>query len=661
MKKFGLAQLSRLRAWVLAEDGARRDPDIQLSALRVILLASQVLTALVGGHVIVMAWIERKPLSLVIVVAVLLLLALALRHARRNRVGGAMFLLAAVWAASLAIICTTGSLPELSRLGYVLLYASPMVAGLLLSWRLALLLMASNVLPFGLAMSGYQAPQLPAELVSLPHSLQYVHATLFVFFNVCLPLAVFRVVNGAHQARSQLQASVRRESFATWHDALTGLPNRARCIQLLDQALVQDSQRHWLLLGVRIANLRQLNARYGVAVGDALLREFVRVLQGQLQAHEPARAWSARVRGSVLMLWLPQPASTTQTEALARLEALAAALPRQLCLQQQSIALELTLGALRPQELPTSQQQGAELLRCCELALDMAQDPRRREDGALLLYSAATAQALARSMSLEAELPRALAQDQLRLVYQPKFSPQGHWLGFEALLRWHSPVLGEVSPAEFIPVAEDCGLVCRLSDWVVQAACRQLAEWRSHGLTLRPVAVNLSARDLERCDLDDMLQQSLVRHGLSPALLELELTESALARHPAQALAQLWRLHEAGFSVAIDDFGTGYSSLARLVELPIDVLKIDRRFLHQLPGDARRERVLRSMVSMAHSLGLKLVAEGVETPGQRRLLQALGVQGLQGWLLGRPEPAAHWTALLVQGRGLAALVPQPGV
>ena len=656
--KNGAAQWQRLRVWLLAEENGSDDPDIQLSTLRVMLFTSLVLATLVGLHSGVMALLQGKPWALAIVLVVVALLGMAMAWARRHRVGGALFLLAALGAAALGIICSTGSQPELSRLGYVLAYASPLLAGLLVSWRLALVLMLANLLPFALAISGYQVPQLPAELVRLPQSLLYVHTALFMFFNLCLPLGVFRMVSGVRQARHRLQDSVRRESFATWHDALTGLPNRARCIQQLDQALAQTgAQPGWLLLGLRIANLRQLNARYGVAVGDALLREFARLLQ----THLPPRSWAARVRGSALMICLPQQADRPRAEVLQRLELLAARLPRQLRLQQQSIALELTLGALLPQELAPERLQGAELLRCCELALDMAQDPRRREEGGLLLYSAATAQAQARSMSLEAELPRALQLDQLHLVYQPKLSPEGRLLGFEALLRWHSPVLGEVSPAEFIPVAEDCGLVCRLSDWVVQAACRQLAQWRSQGLPLRPVAVNLSARDLERCDLYEMLQHSLAQHGLSPALLELELTESALARHPAQALAQLRRLHEAGFSLAIDDFGTGYSSLARLVELPIDVLKIDRRFLHQLPGDARRERVLRSMVSMAHSLGLKLVAEGVETPGQRRLLEALGVQGLQGWLLGRPEPAAHWTALLVQGRGPAALVPQPGV
>jgi EAL domain-containing protein (putative c-di-GMP-specific phosphodiesterase class I) len=306
---------------------------------------------------------------------------------------------------------------------------------------------------------------------------------------------------------------------------------------------------------------------------------------------------------------------------------------------------------------------GAELLRCSELALDMAQDPRWREEvDGLMVFNAETARSVARGMAIEAELPQALGRRQLHLLYQPKLSPDGGLLGFEALVRWNSPALGAVSPVEFIPVAEACGLVGGITDWVIEAACEQLAAWRrdlGEAAGACHVAVNLSARDLERATLFDTLMGSLARHGVRPAQLELEVTESALARQPAQALQQLQRLHEAGFRIAIDDFGTGYSSLAKLVDLPINVLKIDRSFLRQLPGDARRERVVRSMVSLAHSLKLRVVAEGVETGPQALFLQALGVQGLQGYLYGRPQAAGHWQGLIRSGRlrDLAAALP----
>ncbi|MGN6827603.1 putative bifunctional diguanylate cyclase/phosphodiesterase [Paucibacter sp. M5-1] len=652
----------RLRAWVMAEPapGHGGPADVQLSALRVMLLACAVLGAGVGMHSAVLALRLGKPWAVVIVLLVLGLLGASIGRARQRSRGGVLLLLAAIYMAGLGITVSTGSQPELSRLGYVVSYMTPMVAGLLLSWRLGLALMLFNSLFFLLAVSGFQAPQLPQQQVRLPGSLFYVHAALFMFFNLCLPLAVFRLVDGMRRTEAQLRGSVRREAWATWHDPLTGLPNRAHCIRRL-QACCTGAAPPLALLTLRLCNLRQLNARYGVAAGDELLRHFVR----QLRAVLPAGAGAARVRGSVIALLLPLAAdSLDEAAVLALVAGLRARLPQHGQAAQQSVALELAFGLVTSADLLARQPgaDGAELLRCAELALDMGQDPRWREthDG-LVLLNAATARAVARSMAIEAELPQALAGQQLHLLYQPKLRPDGQLLGFEALVRWTSPVLGAVSPVDFIPVAEACGLVGGISDWVIDAACAQLAQWRTQGLPVERchLAINLSARDLERDELFAILQAGLARHGVPPAQLELEVTESALARQPTQALQQLQRLHEAGFRIAIDDFGTGYSSLAKLVDLPIDVLKIDRSFLRSLPGDARRERVVRSVVSLAHSLRLQVVAEGVETVPQLLFLQALGVQGLQGYLYGRPERPGHWEALIRQGslKDLSDTVP----
>nr|WP_316642283.1 GGDEF domain-containing phosphodiesterase [uncultured Roseateles sp.] len=791
--------LLRLRVWVLAEPGGGsgrpaagdlRSPwrasrswdrprdrlgrgvastaDIQLSALRVMLLASVVLAAVVGLHSAVMAVLRGKPWAVVIVVVVLGLLGAAIRQARRNSHAGAILLLGAVYAAALAITVSTGQQPELSRLGYVLSYTTPLVAGLLINWRLALALMVLNSVCFALAVSGYQAPQLPQQDVRLPQSLFYVHAALFMFFNLCLPLAVFRLVDGmrsiqhrlrgsrelseqvfqagsaptlvcgpanevlranqpflqlcgldeetalhglplselltapdgeprawrpeaglrwclqagagprevelrsAHSIGRRLRAygfddvtelrrmqahlaeSVLREARATWHDPLTGLPNRSRCIQQLDALCAQGTAGPAVaLLTLRIANLRQLNARYGVSACDELLQRFVRDLRVAL----PAAAEVARVRGSVIALQLPTGSDADET--LAQMRRLCASLPVQAMAATQPVVLDLVFGLVAVRELLTRRPgavDGAELLRCCELALDMGQDPRwRQEFNGFGVFDATTARAVERGMAIEAELPQALSDGQLHLLYQPKLRPDGSLLGFEALVRWISPALSAVSPVEFIPVAEACGLVGGITDWVVEAACAQMGRWRAEAGTAAPdrpyhVAVNLSAHDLERGDLFDMLSAALARHGVTASQLELEVTESALTRQPALALQQLQRLHEAGFTIAIDDFGTGYSSLAKLVDLPIDVLKIDRSFLRQLPGDLRRERVVRSVVSLAHSLHLRVVAEGVESGQQLVFLQALGVHGLQGYLFGRPELPGHWRELMRLGR-----------
>ncbi|MEH0167568.1 putative bifunctional diguanylate cyclase/phosphodiesterase [Roseateles microcysteis] len=790
--------LSRLRAWVLAEpedvnagaaigaSGARtRWPasrtwerpdarpsgsamttaDIQLSALRVTLLACVVLAGVVGLHTAAMALIRGKPWAVVIVLVVLTLLGAAIKQAKRPGRAGALLLLAAVYAAALAITISTGTQPELSRLGYVLSYTSPLVAGLLVNWRLGLGLMAFNSLFYLLAISGFNAPQLPQQEVRLPQSLFYVHTALFMFFNLCMPLAVFRMVDGmgkiqerlrtsrqlseqvfqagsaptlvcgpddevlrankpflllcgvddenalrglslqdllnapagearawrpeaglrwwldaghgrcevelrsAHSIGRRLQAygfddvtelrrvqahlaeSVLREARATWHDALTGLPNRSRCIRQLDALCAQGPAGPAVaLLTLRINNLRQLNARYGVSACDDLLKSFVRDLLASL----PAGAEVARVRGSVIALQMP--VCEDASEMLTQMRRLCAALPVQAMAAMQPVVLDLVFGLVAVRELLSRQAgpiDGAELLRCCELALDMGQDARwRQEFHGFGVFDATTALAVQRGMAIEAELPQALSGGQLHLLYQPKLRPDGSLLGFEALLRWTSPALGPVPPAEFIPVAEACGLIGGITDWVAEAACAQLALWQARGgnAARAHVAVNLSAHDLERRDLFEMLTGALARHGVKATQLELEVTESALTRQPAQALQQLQRLHEAGFTIAIDDFGTGYSSLAKLVDLPIDVLKIDRSFLHQLPGDLRRERVVRSVVSLAHSLHLRVVAEGVESGSQMSFLQALGVHGLQGYLFGRPELPGHWQALMQQGR-----------
>lgn len=793
-----ISLLPRLRAWVLAEpeeasagaavggaglrtrwpssrswerpdarssSTAITTADIQLSALRVTLLASMVLACVVGLHTAVMALMRGKPWAVAIVLVVLALLGGAIRQAKRPGRAGALLLLTAVYAASLAITISTGTQPELSRLGYVLSYTSPLVAGLLVNWRLGLGLMAFNSLFFVLAVSGFNAPQLPQQDVRLPQSLFYVHAALFMFFNLCMPLAVFRMVDGmgriqdrlrtsrqlseqvfqagsaptlvcgpndevlrankpflllcgldeeqalrglslqdllsapdgetriwrpesglrwwldagngrcevelrsAHSIGRRLQAygfddvtelrrvqahlaeSVLREARATWHDALTGLPNRSRCIQGLDALCAQGAAGPAVaLLTLRINNLRQLNARYGVNACDGLLKSF----SADLLARLPAGAEVARVRGSVIALHMP--VVDDAAEMLAQMRRLCASLPVQAMAAMQPVVLDLVFGLVAVRDLLRRQAgpiDGAELLRCCELALDMGHDPRwRQEFHSFGVFDATTAQAVERGMAIEAELPQALSGGQLHLLYQPKLKPDGSLLGFEALLRWTSPALGPVPPGEFIPVAEACGLIGGLTDWVVEAACAQLARWQAQGGTSQPahVAVNLSAHDLERPDLFDMLASALRRHGVTATQLELEVTESALTRQPVQALQQLQRLHEAGFTIAIDDFGTGYSSLAKLVDLPIDVLKIDRSFLHQLPGDLRRERVVRSVVSLAHSLRLRVVAEGVESGEQMVFLQALGVHGLQGYLFGRPELPGHWQALMQLGR-----------
>jgi len=225
--------------------------------------------------------------------------------------------------------------------------------------------------------------------------------------------------------------------------------------------------------------------------------------------------------------------------------------------------------------------------------------------------------------------------------------------GLEALVRWHHPVRGLVSPGEFIPLAEERGLIVPLGRWVVQRACRQICDWRSAGLQVVPVAVNLSVRQFADEGLVDHLVHSMTTHGVTPADIEVELTESVLMADPARANAVLGRLRQLGVRISIDDFGTGYSSLSYLKRFPAEVVKIDRSFISGLPDDANDTAITQAVIAMAHSLGLQVVAEGVETHAQLTALRQLGCDEAQGYLTGRPVPPAQ-IALLLQPAGPAA-------
>lgn len=774
-------RLHRLRLWLLNGDepaaalrdaGSTASDPLRGSVLRVLLLASVALAAVVGLHSAVMGVLLQRWLSVPIVIVIVAVLAMAARWAGRQPRRGAMALVLAVYLASVSMLVTTGWSPDLAGLGYVFAYAAPMIAALLIGQRLALSLMLLNSLGFVLAAQGFVWPQLPQQWVRLPDSPLYLHASVFAFFNLALPLAAFRLSSGmrARQARlarslgetedvlqafgapilvcdeqdrivrangtmlavlgvhneaalrgralasvlqaradapaampagwrealgrrwrlgegpqaraialraarrtaggqwvysfedqtrllsvqSDLAEALRRERGARRLDVVTGLPNRARCVRLIDRLQRRETpQRLRGLLTVRINNLRQINARFGVDGGDEALRGLARLLQERL----PMRCFLARVRASVLAVVLPplHDADVVLEVAQSLRRSLEA---QQIWIGEQLVQLDLGWGlVVVPGEAGSEAgaPDGAECLRRSELVLDLAGDARWRTrfDG-LGVFDAETAARIDRQLAVEAALPHALAHQELHLLYQPKVGVDGQLLGFEALARWRCRELGPISPLDFIPAAEACGLITSLTDWALETACAQLARWHAQGNRQLSMAVNLSVRDLEREGLCERVLATVRRHGLPPAALQLELTESALAQHEDAALLQLYRLRAAGFKVAVDDFGTGYSSLGKLVDLPLDVLKIDRSFLNGCPGDTRRERVVRSIVMLAHGLKIDVVAEGVEQQAQAEFLASLGVQVLQGFLYGRPEEPGHWHTWLERSRQAAA-------
>lgn len=414
-------------------------------------------------------------------------------------------------------------------------------------------------------------------------------------------------------------------------DPLTGLPNR--------QAVERAVGRHAgngdgnaaangasaLLVAIDVDGLRAINEQDGHACGDAVLVAIADRLRNQAGADDVV----ARAGGSTFLLWLRAGADG----CCARLHALQQALNEPVQVGAQAIHGSVTLGW----SVFGRDGTDAESLLCkAQAALRHA---KTQGHGMAREFEASQWQPQRRG--LEHELRGALARSELTLAYQPKVDLRtGRVAGFEALLRWHHPCYGQVSPAEFIPVAEESGLIIPIGAWVLEQACAQLRAWRDAGHPELTMAVNLSARQFLDEDVAARVVDTLARHGLPHGALELELTESTSMQDVQRSVTVMNRLKEAGVVLSIDDFGTGYSSLAYLKRLPIDKVKIDRAFVSDLGQSAESRAIVQAIVTAARCLGLGVVAEGIEQPEQARLLLEDGCHEMQGYWFGRPLDAA---------------------
>jgi EAL domain-containing protein (putative c-di-GMP-specific phosphodiesterase class I) len=278
------------------------------------------------------------------------------------------------------------------------------------------------------------------------------------------------------------------------------------------------------------------------------------------------------------------------------------------------------------------------LLKCADVAMYRAKESSRN---AFCFYTAEMNARATSKLRLNTDLRRALERREFLLHYQPKVDlATGNMIGMEALLRWQHPERGMVSPLEFIPALEESGLILAVGDWVVAEACRQMRDWSHAGLEPAPVAVNLSARQFRRRDLDQVIRRLLAEHSLPPALLELEITESSLMEDPKDAIRQLQVLREAGFRISVDDFGTGYSSLSYLTRLPLSTLKIDRTFVSAAITEPGSAAIVKMVIDMAQRLNFDVVAEGIETDRHVQFLREHGCAQGQGYHFGRPIPAS---------------------
>jgi len=262
-------------------------------------------------------------------------------------------------------------------------------------------------------------------------------------------------------------------------------------------------------------------------------------------------------------------------------------------------------------------------------------------------------------LELDVSVRGALERNEFMLHYQPKADlASGVVSGLEALLRWQHPQRGRIAPAEFVPILEETGLIVPVGEWVLQTVCEQIKIWQTRGIVVPPVAVNISAQQFHRPDFDAQVEALITRSGVDCSLIQLEITESMLMRDPAEAAVMLSRLKRMGLMLSIDDFGTGYSSLAYLKRFPLDALKIDRTFVRDLTPDSNDGEIALAIISLAHNLKLKVVAEGVETEAQMNFLRSHGCDEMQGYLFARPLSVESCTRLLMERRRMHFVKPR---
>ncbi|WP_343731271.1 EAL domain-containing protein [Duganella sp.] len=439
-------------------------------------------------------------------------------------------------------------------------------------------------------------------------------------------VGIGRDVTRLHDYQAQL-------TFLAKRDPLTGLPNRHCFRDSLTQALAgaaaDGATVAVLLLG--LDHFRELNDGLGRAFGDRLLVACARLLEQAVDGQGRV----ARIGGDEFAILLHADGAGQAAGPLARrlLRLLAAPVD----LGDYELAVGCSIGiSLAPQD-----GADAETLLC---NVDTAMCRAKAEGGHRYQhFTAEMSTTTRRRVEIGNALRHAIRQAELSLHYQPRASVQGEavvTVGMEALLRWDGQLLGRVAPSEFIPLAEQNGLILQIGQWVLQHACQQAQAWRSqHGSAL-PVAVNLSARQFRDADLVRMVEVALQTSGLPPQLLELELTESMLMQDARRTRRTLAALKAIGVRLAVDDFGTGYSSLSYLKSFPLDYLKIDRSFVSGLPQDRSDAAIVRAIIAMAHTLGLKVIAEGVETLGQLDFLRAQQCDEVQGYWFSRPLAVA---------------------
>jgi len=423
-----------------------------------------------------------------------------------------------------------------------------------------------------------------------------------------------------------------------YSDPLTGLANRQLFNELLHQALAQAGRHHRPLavLFLDLDRFKLINDTLGHAVGDLLLQAAARRLR---ECCRRERDIVARRGGDEFIILLPELDDLQEPARVA--QKIVDAFARSFVLPEHELFISTSVGV---SIFPHDGRDGESLIHNADLAMYRAKEAGRSR---YHLYTPAMDVQASRRLALESCLRQALERDEFLLYYQPKVNIKtGRIASIEALARWHHPEFGMVPPTQFIPLAEETGLIVPIGEWVLRTACLQNRAWQEEGFPPMRVSVNFSPRQFQQLDLAEMVERVLADTGLEPRWLELEVTENLMLQNEDYAIATLSRLSEAGVNISIDDFGTGFSTFSYIKKLPIHTLKIDQSFVSDIDSNQSDAAIVTAVIRMAQSLHLNVIAEGVETESQRCLLDALDCPEMQGHLFSRALPAEEIAKVL---------------
>ncbi|HEY9102282.1 putative bifunctional diguanylate cyclase/phosphodiesterase [Chitinimonas sp.] len=430
-----------------------------------------------------------------------------------------------------------------------------------------------------------------------------------------------------------------------YYDVLTGLPNRRLLMDRLAQALAAGRRKRCVgaVMYLDLDHFKHVNDARGHGVGDSLLRAVAERLAELLRTEDTV----ARLGGDEFVVLVPQLAEELEQAAVAAMaiaEKIRTALTRPFQIHGQRHHTGASIGITL---FPREGQTGEQLLGEADMAMYRAKVGGRNR---IAYFEAAMQTEIEERLGIQHQLERALGGHELQMYLQPQVDRGGRTIGAEMLMRWHHPERGFISPATFIPIAEDTGLILRLGHWALQEGCRSIVRLVERGHAL-PLSVNVSPQQFHEPDFVERLRGVLAETGAPASLLVLEVTEGLLIRDLHDTIRKMCTLAELGIRFSIDDFGTGYSSLAYLKRLPLQELKIDRSFVQDTPGNASDTAIVELIIATAKHLGLRVVAEGVERPEQADFLAQHGCDAMQGFLFARPMPVEEWLRACTQGTG----------